>query len=422
MRTTLLISLAIFFVASICYANRNPIAVKPLDQQIEVYQKNVLLNPKDVSNLNRLSYAFIQKVRQTADASFGANAEQLLNKALSIDPKNYESLYYRELVQMSQHRFVDAKKSALSAISVEPSNSDAYGALGDATYELGQYEECAAAYQKMLDRRPSTASYSRAAYYRKLVGDISGAADLLKRAYELADYNDPENRAWCLFQLGNLAFGAGRLDEAEKLYSMAVEIFPHYYNAFAGLGKVNAALGKIEDSISYYKKAIAIVPMPEFVSALGDVLTAAGRPQEAKRQYDLVEFIGNLSKINKEIYNRQLALFYADHVEQKRGDALKMTEEELRFRKDIYGYDAYAWCLYKNGRCSDAAESVQKALKMKTPDAMLYFHAGMISSTLNRNAEARKYLQKTLELNPHFHPLFVKTAQEKLHSFSAKPE
>lgn len=414
MRTTLLISLALFLVTSVCYANRNPIAVKPLDQQIEVYRKNAQLNPKDVSNLNRLSYAFIQKVRQTADASFGVSAEQLLNKALKIDPKNYESLYYLALVQMSQHRFVDAKKSALSAISVEPSNSDAYGVLGDATYELGQYEECAAAYQKMLDRRPSTASYSRAAYYRKLSGDVSGAADLLKRAFELADYNDPENRAWCLFQLGNLAFGAGKIDEAEKLFSMAVEIFPNYYNALAGLGKVNAALGKVEDSISYYKKAIAIVPMPEFVSALGDVLTAAGKAQEAKRQYELVEFIGNLSKINKEIYNRQLALFYADHVEQKRIEALKMTEEELKFRQDIYGYDAYAWCLYKNGRYSEAAESMQKALRMKTPDAMLNFHAGMISLAVNRTAEARSYFQKAIDLNAHFHPLFEKIAREKL--------
>lgn len=414
MRTILLLTLTLFFISSVCYANRNPISVKPLDQQIEVYQKGALSNPKDVANLNRLSYAFIQKVRQTADASYSMRAEQLLNQALKMDPKNYDSWYYLALVQMSQHRFADAKISAQSAISVEPSNSDAYGALGDATYELGQYEECAAAYQKMLDRRPSTASYSRAAYYRKLIGDVAGAADLLKRAYELADYNDPENRAWCLFQLGNLAFSAGRLDEAEKLFSMAIEIFPNYYNALAGLGKVNAAIGKIENSITYYNKAIAIVPMPEFVSALGDVLTAAGRSQEAKRQYDLVDFIGSLSKINQEIYNRQLALFYADHLEQKRSEALRMTEQELMFRKDIYGYDAYAWCLYKNGRYQQAADSMKQALKMKTPDAMLYFHAGMISSALNRTAEARGYLQKALEINPHFHPLFEKIAREKL--------
>jgi tetratricopeptide (TPR) repeat protein len=147
---------------------------------------------------------------------------------------------------------------------------------------------------------------------------------------------------------------------------------------------------------------------------LGDVLTVTGRRQEAKRQYDLVEFIGNLSKINKEIYNRQLALFYADHVERKRSDALKMTIEELKFRKDIYGYDAYAWCLYKNGRYTEAVESMQKALRMKTPDSMLYFHAGMIYSSLNRNVECRKYLQKALQLNPYFHPLFAKIAREKL--------
>ncbi|MCI0443312.1 tetratricopeptide repeat protein [bacterium] len=414
MRTILLITLALCFITPICYANRNPISVKPLDQQIEMYQKNATSNPKNISNLNRLSYAYIQKGRQTADASYSVRAEQLLNQALKIDPKNYESLYYLALVQMSQHRFADAKKSALSAISMQPSNSDAYGALGDATYELGQYDECASAYQKMLDRRPSTASYSRAAYYRKLIGDVAGAADLLKRAYELADYNDPENRAWCLFQLGNLAFGAGKLDEAEKLFSMAVEIFPNYYNALAGLGKVNAALDKIENSINYYNKAIAIVPMPEFVSALGDVLTAAGRSQEAKHQYDLVEFIGSLSKINQEIYNRQLALFYADHVEQKRAEALQMAEQELNFRKDIYGYDTYAWCLFRNGRYREAAESMQHALKMKTPDALLYFHAGMISSALNRNVAARSYFHKALDINPHFHPLFAKIAREKL--------
>src|SRR6185436_15932049 len=146
----------------------------------------------------------------------------------------------------------------------------------------------------------------------------------------------------------------------------------------------------------------------------GDVLTAAGRSQEAKRQYDLVDFIGSLSRINQEIYNRQLALFYADHLEQKRSEALRMTEQELMFRKDIYGYDAYAWCLYKNGRYQQAADSMKQALKMKTPDAMLYFHAGMISSALNRTVEARRYLQKALEINPHFHPLFEKIAREKL--------
>ncbi|MCI0614571.1 hypothetical protein L0244_16410, partial [bacterium] len=163
-----------------------------------------------------------------------------------------------------------------------------------------------------------------------------------------------------------------------------------------------------------YNKAIAIVPMPEFVSALGDVLTAAGRSQEAKHQYDLVEFIGSLSKINQEIYNRQLALFYADHVEQKRAEALQMAEQELNFRKDIYGYDTYAWCLFRNGRYREAAESMQHALKMKTPDALLYFHAGMISSALNRNVAARSYFHKALDINPHFHPLFAKIAREKL--------
>lgn len=391
---------------------RDATFVKPLDEQIRLYQQLLRENPKKVEDSNRLAFAYIQKVRATQDQSYNLMAEKLLQSALATDSRNYDSLVYLSLVQLSQHRFADAKKTAARAIELRQSDSTAYGMLGDAAYELGLYSESSRAYQKMMDLRPSASSYSRAAFYRRIVGDLSGAAMLMKQALQLADVRDTENQAWCLFQLGNFAFQEGKLYESEKYYSYSLKLFPNYYNSLAGLAKVKAAQGET-GAIELYEKAIAIVPMPEFVAALGDLYLISGEKQKARQEFDLVEYIGLISRINREIFNRQLALFYADH-DRNLPEAVRLTSDELSVRKDVFGYDAAAWCLFKDGKWRQAMPLMRQALSMGTRDPLLFFHAGMIFETAGMRAQARKYFRNAISLNPEFHPIFAETAKKEL--------
>ena len=392
---------------------RNLTLTKSLDEQIQSYQKAVKKNPRDTAAYNQLAYSYIRKVRATADQSYSILAEKILGEALTLDSSNYDSLVYLGLVQMSQHRFSEARASAQKAVSVRPDDSSAYGVLGDASFELGLYQECANAYQKMMDLRPSTASYSRAFYYRRLVGDTEGATHMMLKALDYVDFRDPENIAWCLVQLGNLSLGSGKIDEAGQIFQRAIDTLPNYYNALAGLAKVRSAQGKTDEAIQLYEKAISIVPMPEFVASLGDLYVIEGHPEEAEKQYELVQYIGLISKVNREVYNRQLAMFYADHDKNLK-EALRLVQEELKVRKDIYGYDALAWCLYKNGNYSEALGAMKEALKMDTQDAMLFYHAGMIYQKQGQISEAVKYLKSACRTNPQFHPIFAKTAKETL--------
>ena len=122
---------------------------------------------------------------------------------------------------------------------------------------------------------------------------------------------------------------------------------------------------------------------------------------QAKGEYDTVEFIGKLQAINQVIYNRQLALFYANHnlhLEK----SLEMAQKELENRKDIYAYDTDAWALYKNHRYSEAAQMIKEAMKLGTRDAMLYYHAGMIYRSLSEETQAAQMLSEALTINPHF--------------------
>jgi tetratricopeptide (TPR) repeat protein len=70
--------------------------------------------------------------------------------------------------------------------------------------------------------------------------------------------------------------------------------------------------------------------------------------------------------------------------------------------KNVFDADTLAWCYYKNGEYDRAKAAIGRALRLKTPDARILFHAGMIHAKLGESGPARKYLNNALSLNPHF--------------------
>ena len=229
----------------------------------------------------------------------------------------------------------------------------------------------------------------------------------------LASRLPPENIAWSECQLAEELYKTGELKNAEAAYQDALAVYPGYYRALAGLAAVREAQTRYAEAIELYQKALAVVPYPIYVAALGDVYARVGRPAEAKKQYDLVEFIGRLSAINKVLYNRELALFYADH-DLKLEEALRLARKELEVRHDIYTWDALAWALYKSGQLREAADAMTKAMRPGTKDPMLFFHAGMIYDRLGQSDKAREYLGRALSTNPHFHIFYAERATPTL--------
>ena len=396
------------------------------DTQIQALQKHVKEAPGDYAGYDGLGSAFFQKARETGDIAYYALAEQTLKKSLALAPQDFRAsdpLVHMASVYMGEHRFSDALAFAQKAIGTGSGNLAAFAIEGDAYTDMGDYEEAATAYNtvRALGRRiasPLALAYmsdSRMAYLCYLRGDSAEAIRLMKSAIAAGlQTNVPrENLAWLYFEIGERYFQTGDLENAGLSYQSGITADPNHYRSLAGLAKVRAAQGKLEESIKLYQRSIAIIPFPVYVAELGDVYKKVGRVHEAQLQYDLVEYIGHLSKLNQVLANRELALFYAEQG-IKLPEALELARKELEIRRDIYTWDTLAWVLYKNGRIQEAAEAINKALALHTNDSLLLFHAGMIYHSLAKDSTAEDFLSRALRTNPHFHIFDAEVASRTL--------
>lgn len=388
----------------------------PADREIRAAQGIIERAPKSPAGYNLLASAYMQKARETGDFGYNARAEEALKRSFQAEPDNQVGTRLQAYLLLSYHRFGEALPVAQRAVAQSPKDYEAYGALVDALVELGQYEEARKAVQTMLDVRPYTASYARASYLRSLYGDTDGAIEAMRMAVQSANPGNPENVAWCLVHLGDELMNAGRLSEAEREYERALFFFPDYHLALAAKARARVAARDTETAIELYKRAQERVPLPDNAIALGDLYTKLGRVDEAKKQYELVEFIERTSAAS-DTYSRQLALFYADRG-VRLDEALTITRRERESRSDIYTCDALAWVHYKRGELAEAKKSIDEAMRLGTRDARILYHAGMIYKEIDDPQTAAKYLKLALAINPSFDVLQADVAKQTLHKIS----
>src|SRR5436309_15683628 len=345
-----------------------PVKLLPSDadveqQTIRFLEERIKRDPEDFIAANKLAGQYLQRVRETGDVTYLNLALKAARASLSTLPaeQNTGGLTALAQAEYASHEFAAARDHALELTKLEPNKSYPYQILGDALLELGEYDKAEITFHQM-ERLGGVQGLTRVTIEQRMArlaalhGDASGAQRHFSSALTIAlalAAPPRETVAWCYWQLGETAFGAGDYVTAEQHYRDALTTFPNYFRALASLGRVRAARGDLAGAIEEYEHAVRIIPDPSFVAALGDLYKLAGRDRDAATQYSLVEKIGRLNELNGTLYNRQLALFYADH-DLKAEAGYANASREYTVRKDIYGADALAWTALKAGKIAEA--------------------------------------------------------------------
>jgi tetratricopeptide (TPR) repeat protein len=385
------------------------------DRNIAFWEGRLRADRRNYIAATLLAGTWMQKARETGAVEDYGRAEAALRAALRVNPRYDRAQAGLASVYFAEHRFADAVALAAKVAAANPGPTEAFAVAADARLELGDVAAAASAYRALLEQAPSPPVYSRLARLAFLQGRTDEAIGWATRSVaESADAGATgETRAWYRFQLGDLQVTAGRLDAAGDAFAAALRDFPGYYLAAAGLARVAAARGDLAGAEALYTRAVEAVPRPDLLAALADVQSARGEVADARRLYATVAYIGTLAAVNRQVYNRQLALFDADHGLHPR-QALRLAETELRVRKDVYGWDAVAWTAYQAGEHARADAAARQALALGTRDPRLLYHAGMAALGVGDRARARALLGQALAINPTFDLLQAPRARAAL--------
>lgn len=366
----------------------------------------------DADTFTRLGFVYQLRWRETADASYLPRSEAALRKALAERPEDPGATLGLGALALIQHDFRKALRLGRKARRLAPDSAQPYAVLGDALLELGRYDEAFAAFEKMVATRPTLAGYARIAYARELQGNRQGAIAAMRLALDTAG-GVPEPTAWTLVELAKLELGRGRLKTAELALRQARSVFPGYVYAGEQLARVLFARGRTDAAVGQARRVSEAIPLPQFVALLADLLERRGDRVEARRQRATVGAIqrvlgasGVRTDLDNALYRADLAIAPAATVE--------LARRARADRPSIHGDDALGWALARAGRCREAAPWLDRALRLGTKDATLFFHRGYAAGCSGDPTGRAAWYRKALALNPNFSVRWAPVARRAL--------
>jgi tetratricopeptide (TPR) repeat protein len=363
-------------------------------------------------SLGRLGFAYQQRWRETGDASYLPRSRVALDRARTMSPDDAAATVGLGSLALIRHDFRGALRLGRQARKLAPDSSAPYGVVGDALLELGRYKEAFAEFEQMVATKPTLAGYARIAYARELSGDRTGAISAMRLALESAG-GIPEPTAWTLVELAKLEFGSGNIASAQRALRQALEVFPGYVHAGDQLARVLAASGHRQEAIQEARKTAAAIPLPATVALLGNLLEQNGQLREARREYATVGAIQRLLAASGIRVDLDDAVYRADRGISP-SQTVALARKARVDRPSITGDDALGWALARAGQCDEAGRWLDRALRLGTQDALLFFHRGYAAGCAGDSAARREWYRRALELNPHFSVQWESVARKGL--------
>jgi tetratricopeptide (TPR) repeat protein len=377
----------------------------------------------DMLSPRMLSAYYLQRYRERGDIDDVTRAVREAEVSLQAQPRgNQAADVSLASAFLTLHRFKEALTVTKKIETYDPDDPDMLAREASLDLELGRY----AAAKRIIGRLPRLAQMpgegesivgvqTLQTRWLELTGQLAQARELF--THPTAETNAQfgvasQQRAWFYFRSGELAFEAGDNDAAIADEQQALEVFPRYSEANRLLARFECALHRWQACLDAAKASADVVPYPEVLGYEVDAQRALGDEAGAERTDGLIrtiEKIGNAQHVS----DRLLAIYYSEHGENL-GDAYRIARRELAVRDDIFTEDTLAWAAAADGRWPEARERIRKALRFNTENSLLQYHAGAIALHFGDRAEAKRRLERSLALNPQFHPVYADEARAML--------
>jgi tetratricopeptide (TPR) repeat protein len=372
----------------------------PAEVRIAAAQKILQTQPNRYQAYNDLALALVRRARETGDSSYYEQARAAVANSLRIEPQNFEAGQAQVALLLAEQNYRPALEEAQLLNHRMPDAVLIWAYMAEAEAALGDYKQAEQSAQWAMNLRPGNRqAYLTGATLRQDWGDNDGAEEFLGKALQQTPPFETEDTAWILTRMARLSRQSGRLVEAESVLQQALKAFPDYYLSLQELAELRLDQHRYPEAIELVEKRNRSFPSPSSQLLAARAYELGGRAADAAKMYAEFErgALGQIALPNNA--NMELIAYYAEHAHQPK-DALRIARLEIENRHDAWALDAYAWALYTDRQYAAAGQQIEKALAIGTRDAVLYYHAGAIEAACGKKAQANRYLQQSLDLNP----------------------
>lgn len=195
-----------------------------------------------------------------------------LTNAINLEPKKANHYHVRGFVYSRAERYSEALADYNIAIQLEPTYGSHYNSRGMLLSQIGNFKDAIRDYDAAIKLDPTKAIYyhNRAGSYAKLGDDTKAISDYMKAVTmdsEIlrTDYLQPS--VGLRFENGDfvpVVLPSEKLNlEAKRLFDLFIKKYPNHpqiYITLISRGNRNGRLGKVEEAIKDYQKALELNP------------------------------------------------------------------------------------------------------------------------------------------------------------------
>jgi serine/threonine protein kinase/tetratricopeptide (TPR) repeat protein/TolB-like protein len=288
------------------------------------------------------------------------------------------------------------RDAAQEALRLEPGDVEVRRSLARTLESRGRLTEAIDELKQAIARKPGSDA-TRRLYSEVLVeaGQLEAAREQAERAVSLRSTYAPNHMA-----VGFVHFSAGRFTDAAAAYRHATEVQPDDGWSFQMLGTSLQMAGDLEGAVAPYKEAIRLAPDARAWANLGSVYYATGRLPDALHAYEEAARIEPLSgTIRRSLGDTRARLGDAPGARADWKAAVDLSREALRVNpKDVRQLRNVGICLAKLGQKDTALETAQQALDAAPSSADAHYGAAVVHALTGDAPGALALLEKAFAL------------------------
>jgi serine/threonine-protein kinase len=308
----------------------------------------------------RLGEAYWATYQATNEQKWASEAAIATSKALTLDQRQPEVWISLALIHQGTGRQNEALGELKKALELQPNSDEAHRLMGQVLQTLGQLKEAEEHYLKAVALRPN--------YWRH---------------YSL---------------LGAFYYATGRSRDAVEAFTRVTEMQPDNARGFNNLGAAYYALGDNANALKFYEHSLAITPMPETLSNIGNIHFAEGRFEEARVSFQQAVTASPSDGLLRG--NLGDALARLNRTEEARRawlEAVRLDRQALEVNpNDASTLARIALREAKVGDRAAAETDITRALSLGASDSEVLYHSAVVHALAGDTTRALTSLEQAL--------------------------